>query len=383
MVLVALIVAVPVGLRLARSEESLKVETERVVTRELSPTIMAAGTLTYESQVTLVPEIVARVREVLVKEGDAVKKGQILLRLDAEEARAQLTRIEAVQSQSRLSIERQQVNHQTQEARWQRYQSLYQRGLIDANTYEGVRAEMRLSEVELSTSHAMLGQTEADLKLARERLAKTEIRSPIEGQVTAVFIKAGETAVPSVMGIAGSNLVTVADTAYLYAEVNVNETDVGRIRLKQDAKIVPAAFPDESLGGVVEQIGLTPRQNPGQSKTYPVKIKLANATRSLFRPGMSCRAEVSTRGPDSASRPAVPVEAVKYSEASESEDEPSASLFIVRSGRATRRAVETGLSDDKYIEIVKGLALGEEVITGPARILRLMRNGDRVIAGGT
>ena len=92
-----------------------------------------------------------------------------------------------------------------------------------------------------------------------------------------MFIEVGETAVPSATSIAGSDLMIVADTASLYAEVNVDETDVARVAKGLGAKIVPAAFPDRSWAGTVEQVAISPRQNAGQSKSYPVKIRLAAA----------------------------------------------------------------------------------------------------------
>ena len=109
-------------------------------------------------------------------------------------------------------------------------------------------------------------QTEAQLKQMREQLAKTELRAPIDGRVTQLTIKIGETAVPSVTSIAGSDLLIIADTSNLYAEVNVNETDVARVVPGQEARIVPAAFPDQSWDGTVETVAVSPRQiaGPGQ-----------------------------------------------------------------------------------------------------------------------
>jgi HlyD family secretion protein len=195
--------------------------------------------------------------------------------------------------------------------------------------------------------------------------------------VTAVFIKAGETAVPSAMSIAGSDLMVVSDTASLHAEVNVDETDVARIGIGQEAKIVPAAFPDKSWLGVVEQVAISPRQNPGQSKSYPVKIRLVATEAVQFHPGMSCRAEVSTRREGAQQSLAVPVQSVKYEEAQKNE-KTIASVFIIDGGKAHRREVETGTADDAYIEIRRGVQEREEVVVGPAKMLRFLRDGDRV-----
>jgi HlyD family secretion protein len=232
--------------------------------------------------------------------------------------------------------------------------------------------------VELDTSRAMLRQTEAQMKEAREQLAKTEIRSPIAGKVTAIFIKAGETAVPSAMSIAGSDLMTVADTGSLYAEVNVDETDVARVGVGQSAKIVPAAFPDKSWAGSVEQVAISPRQSVGQGKSYPVKIRLAAVEDMQFHPGMSCRAEISTHRENADKVVAVPVQAVRYEEAEEKQAKAKASVFVIVDGRAKKRDVETGTADDAYIEISRGLKEQEVIVTGPAKTLRFLRDGERI-----
>jgi HlyD family secretion protein len=205
-----------------------------------------------------VPEIMGRVKSLTVKEGDFVKQGDLLLQLDPATSLAEIAQLEAALRQSRLNIERQRVSLNTQEAKWKRYQTLRTSGIVDQNTYEEIAAQRELARVELDTSLEMLGQTEAQLKQSRERLAKTEIRAPMAGKVTALYIKAGETAVPSAMSIAGSDLMVVADTANMYAEVNVDESDVARVSVGQAASIVPAALPDSSWNGSVERVAIAP-----------------------------------------------------------------------------------------------------------------------------
>jgi HlyD family secretion protein len=379
---IVLLISVPVALRVTRGGEAKQVDFEKVSLRQLSPSILASGTLAYESEVKLVSEVIGRVQKVFVKEGDFVKQGDLLLRLDPATWNADIAQLEAALRQSQLNIERQRVNVDTTTAKWKRYQSLKDRGVVDANTYEEVAAQHELAEVELNTSREQLSQTQAQLAQSRERLAKTEFRSPIAGKVTAVYIEAGETAVPSATSIAGSDLMVVADTTSLYAEVNVDETDIARVDVGQGAKIVPAAFPDKSWTGTVEQVAISPRQNAGQSKSYSVKIQLAPRADIQFHPGMSCRAEISTRASDAAATLAVPVQAVNYEESEDKKVKTKASVFVARGETVQKRSVETGAADDAYIEIRKGVQAAEEIVTGPAKVLRFLRDGDRVIAAG-
>jgi HlyD family secretion protein len=375
----AVLVTVPVVLRISRGGESKPVDIELVARRVLSPTILASGSLTYQAEVKLVSEVIGRVREVLVKEGDQVKKGQLLLQLDPAQAQAQVAQLEASLAQSRLSIERTRVNATTLENKWKRFQALREQGVVDANSFDDLTSQRNMARVELESSGQVMNQTEAQLRQAREGLAKTQLRAPINGKVVALLIKQGETAVPSAMSIAGSDLMTVADTSSLFAEVNVNETDVARVGVGQSARIVPAAFPDKSWTGAVETVASSPRTVQGQGKSYLVRIRLKDTDSLRFHTGMSCRAEIATRSDDASPVLAVPVQAVRYEESTSRNEPAKASLAIVKSGRAMLRSIETGLADDAYLEVTKGVEAGEDVVIGPARTLRFLREGDRVV----
>ena len=375
----AVLVTVPIVLKISRGGESKPVEIEPVARRVLSPTILASGSLTYQAEVKLVSEVIGRVRDVLVKEGDQVKKGQLLLQLDPAQAQAQVAQLEASLAQSRLSIERTRVNATTLENKWKRFQALREQGVVDANSFDDLTSQRNMARVELESSGQMMHQTDAQLRQAREGLAKTQLRAPINGKVVALIIKQGETAVPSAMSIAGSDLMTVADTSSLFAEVNVNETDVARVGVGQGARIVPAAFPDKSWTGTVETVASSPRTVQGQGKSYLVRIRLKDTDSLRFHTGMSCRAEIATRSDDATPVLAVPVQAVRYEESTSRNEPAKASLVVVKAGRATMRSIETGLADDAYLEVTRGVETGEDIVTGPARTLRFLREGDRVV----
>ena len=361
-----------------RNTEAKQVDVEKVEMRVITPTILASGSLTYQTEIRISSEVLGRVKALNVKEGDLVQQGALLLRLDPATVQTRVDALEAGLRQSKLAIERQRVASDTIETKWKRYQQLRESGVIDANTYDEVRSQRDQSRVELNSAMEQSLQTEAQLKQAREELAKTELRAPISGRITQLTIKVGETAVPSATSIAGSDLMTIADTSNLYAEVNVNETDVARVVPGQQARIVPAAFPDKAWTGVVETVAVSPRQVQGQGKTYPVKIRLSASDDMKFHTGMSCRAEIATRGTDAAPVVAVPVQAVRYEEAEERDQPVKASVFVVEAGRAKAHDVETDVADDAYITITKGVDAGVTVVTGPARVLRYLRDGDAV-----
>lgn len=372
------VLVLPVALKSMRGGDAKQVEITTVESRVITPTILASGSLTYQTEIRMGSEVMGRVQTLYVKEGDQVKQGDLLLRLDPATLQSQVEALEAALRQSRLAIQRAEVASQTIETKWKRYETLRASGVIDANTYDEVRSQRDQARVELNSATESAAQTQARLNEAREQLAKTELRAPIDGRVTQLIIEVGETAVPSATSIAGSDLLTIADTSNMYAEVNVNETDVARVIPGQTAKIVPAAFPDESWTGTVETVAVSPRTVQGQGKSYPVKIRLDAASANNFHTGMSCRAEIATRGVDAPAVPAVPVQAVQYEDA-DSRDEPArASVYVVENGTVRKVPVEVDVADDSWIAVKKGLAAGARIVSGPARVLRFLREGDRV-----
>jgi HlyD family secretion protein len=374
----ALLITVPVVLKKAGGNDIKEVEVQTVQKRVITPTILASGSLTYQTEIRMISEVMGRVKSLHVKEGDSVQQGDLLVQLDPATVQAQVDQLGASLAQSRLAIERQRLNVDTLETKWKRYQTLRESGVIDANTYDEIRTQRDQSRLELNSSEQMSLQTEAQLKQAREQLAKTSLRAPIAGRVTQLTIKVGETAVPSATSIAGSDMLTIADTSNLYAEVNVNETDVARVMPGQKARIVPAAFPDKSWSGTVEIVAVSPRNVQGQGKSYPVKIRLDASNDLQFHTGMSCRAEIETRISDATQVVAVPVQALQYAESKETDEKDQASVFVIDGERARKHDVDTGVADDNYIAITKGVDAGARIVVGPARTLRFLRDGDRL-----
>jgi HlyD family secretion protein len=375
------LIALPVVLKLSRGGTEKMVDVEHASLRALTPTVLASGSLTYESLVTMAPEVTGRVTEILVEEGDQVKRDQLLMRLDPRAPRAAIEQSQAQVRQAQLTIERRKVDFETQVAKVKRFEALRGQGMVDTNSLEALVSARDLAEVDLRTSREQLSQALAQLRQAQEQLAKTEIRSPLDGKVTAIYVKVGQTAVPSFSGIAGSTLVDVADTTSIDAEINVDETDIARVRVGAEARVVPAAFPDKTLLGTVDQVAIAPRVQYGQNKSYPVRIRLTNTAGVVFHPGMSCRAEVLTGSQDDARVLAVPVQALRYEDnpdKSAKAEKSMASVFIYDAGRAVKRAVSTGTADDSYIAVTSGLKEGEQVIVGPAKTLLFLLDGEKV-----
>src|SRR3954465_1276330 len=146
--LVALI-AIPVALKITHKDSGKQVELERVTSHALTPTVLASGTLTYESQVTLTPEVTGRVKEILVEEGDQVTRDQLLMRLDPRAPQAAIEQSQAQVRQARLAIERRQVDFATQVTKVRRFEALQAKGMVDTNSLEALVSARDLAEVDL------------------------------------------------------------------------------------------------------------------------------------------------------------------------------------------------------------------------------------------
>lgn len=369
--LVVAVVAVPLLVKSLRGEARTEVEVVPAAEQDIRPSILASGLLAYREEVNLTAEVVAKVREILVEEGDHVEQGQLLLRLDPETYRNAIEREEASRRQSLIAIDRQKLALALAETRLRRGQELLERQMIGQSDFDDLRNARDMARVELQSSQESLRRAEAILGEAREQLEKTDIRAPIAGTIVDLPIKVGETAIPSTMSLAGASLMKIADTSAIQAELKVDEADIARIRLGQEAEVVAAAAQDTPIPGKVSQIALAPTLEPGsQGRSYEVEVLLSVPEEMGLRSGMSARADIFLG--DGGKTLAVPVEAVVTEESEDGKVERF--VWVEREGRARKVAVETGLSDDRWEAITAGLSPGENIITGPAKTLRLLRD---------
>ena len=394
--LVALL-CVPVALKLIRGEAARPVETDKIAYREIKSSILASGHLLYEEQVLLSPEVIGKVSTMFVKEGQQVTKGDLLMHLDDQSYRAEVAQHEAAVRQQRIAIEQQQLNVNNQESQYKRKVELHKMKMIADVQIDDARYAADLAKIELRNSRSRLEQVEAVLKQANERLAKTNIRAPISGTITALNIKTGETAVASQVSIAGSSLMTIANTSTMVTEVNVDEADIGKVVVGQEVAIHTAAYPDTAIKGEVLAIPLSPKQNVGPAaqggsslaRNYNIKVKLADAQGLTLRPGLTCRAEIFTA--TSGKALALPLQAVlsnddentevatkKGSKKAKIELKTEHHVFVHQDGKAAKRIVTLGVSDDSQQEILTGVAAGDTIITGPYKTLRHLKDGDKV-----
>jgi HlyD family secretion protein len=364
---------------------ALEVKVQQVEAENIKRSILASGTLVYKEQVQLRSEVIGQVSEMLVEEGEEVSKGQVLMRLEPRTFRADVEQQEAFVRIQRIAIERQQKKIENLKSQWQRKHDLYQRKILDRDAYELIDNQYALAKIDLRSRQESLLQAQATLDKAQERLEKTVFRSPIDGIATSVDIKEGETAISGTTNISGSNLITLADPSSILIEVQVDEADIANIRVGQKADIFAVAFPDNALEGEVQSIATTAKRAQGrQGLSFKVKILLADSNAVAVRPGMSCRAEIFTESKNKTI--AVPSESVIFAKqekhnddsTEESAEENLDHVFVLVGGKAVKRSVELGISNDRLQEVTSGIKVGDKVIIGPARALRKLKDAQPV-----
>lgn len=367
------IIAVPLLIKAGRGDSRKEVTIAVAAQQAIRPTILASGVLAYLNEVNLTSEVVAKVREILVKEGDTVVQGQLLLRLDPETYRNAIEREEASRRQGVISIERQRLALALAEKKLARGGQLFERKMIGQSEYDDLRNGRDLTRVELKSSEEALRRADAILGEAREQFSKTDIRSPIGGVIVALPIKVGETAIASTNAFAGAQLMKIADTSAIQAELMVDEADVSKIALGQDVNVYAAGYPDLPLVGKVQQIALAPTL-VNQGRSYEVTALLQAPKDIALRSGMSARADVFLG--DGGNTLAVPVEAV----GTDVDEDKKATRFVWvdRDGLARKVVVQVGLSDDKWEAITSGLTAGDRVVTGPGKVMRGLVEGERI-----
>lgn len=371
--LIVALIAVPVLIKKNRGSGTTGVDLAKVEAQQVQPSILASGVLAFRNEVDLTAEVTAKVRTILVKEGDTVEQGQTLLLLDPEIYNNAIEREQASLRQSRIGIERQRDLVALRQKTYERSRVLAEQRLIDRARLDEDRNQLDLARADLRTSEESLLRAESVLNDAREQRARTEIRSPISGRVVSLPIKVGETAVPSTSAFAGAQLMKIADTSEIIAELKVDEADIAKIDIGQRAEVFAAAHPDTALKGTVEQIALAPTIE-GQGRAYKVTVRLVAPDGLRLRSGMSVRSDIFLG--DGQRRPAVPVEAVVTD--TDEKGVSTQSVWVQRDGKATKVAVQVGVSDDRWQVIEKGVVAGDTVIAGPTKVLRLLREGEAV-----
>jgi HlyD family secretion protein len=409
------------------------VQTGRVVRQDLTSIVTASGEIRPKNYTNVLGEGFGKITEIVVKEGDHVKKGDVLLHLEniqpGADVQAQLASIDGAEAGMRMSaaayessvatLAQRQADLEKAKFDWTRSQELFKEALIskqqydaDHSAFDGASAALNSAKAQVEQTRAAreqakfnLDQTRAVLTHTQDILRKTTYVAPINGIVSYIAVRVGENVIPGIQGTAGSQLMTISDMSVATNEVKVDETDITNVREGESADVTIDALPGKIFKGKVTEVGeLAILRSSGQAATsqttantqeardFKVVITL-DAPPDYLRPGLSATAKIQTaQKKDVLTIPiqaiavrtekdieeakqgksgSVTLAAAKSSTTSQKADIQG--VFVIRNKKADFVKVQTGITGVTDIEVTGGLKEGDEIVTGSYKALRTLR----------
>ena len=372
------------------------VRVEGIERRDLVATVAASGKIEPERMVNISADTMGRVTELAVKEGQRVEQGQFLMLIDPESAEsavqmgdAGLGAAQASLNTQRIAVETAQANLDLALRNEARARELNRDQIVSLEELDRTESEVKIRtselkarETEVRAQEQRLRQERANLRSAQHVLSKVNIEAPMAGMVTRLNIEQGETVIVGTMNNPGTILMTVSDLSVILAVLEVDETDILDVSLRQTVSVLIDALPDVEFSGHVTKIASSAIQasaTPGASTdqrgtNFEVEVTIKDDIPGV-RPDFSCTAEITTATRDDVI--AVPIQALTVRE-DEQENEQEG-VFVFRDGVVTFVAVEVGIAGERYFEVLSGLGEGDEVVTGPYSAVREIEDGDRVV----
>lgn len=421
-ILLGIVLLIVIGLIIAKKKEWIgqggvkKVAVENPAFRTIIETVTASGKIKPESEVKISSEVSGEIIQLMVKEGDSVKKGDLLLVINPIIYQSVVAQSEAGVNQVRANRTSAQVSYNSSKALYDqalitfnRNKQLHDEKIISdaefdlaSNTLKNARTAMETSQEQLHATSFAVNSSEAQFKQANDNLNKTRIYAPASGIVSLLNVKLGERVVGTAQ-MAGTELIRIADLQNIMAEVEVNENDVLRVKAGDTADVEVDAYLNKKIKGVVSQIAYTSTAansivSTSQATNFVVKIKLIASSyadlispehghRYPFRPGMSTTVDIKTQSKGNVL--SVPIQSVTTREAndllSEAEKKKSSKtegnfddrekkdlkeiVWVVENGKAVPKIVSTGIQDASYIEIKQGVNEKDKVVKAPFKLI--------------
>jgi len=422
------------------SKNVVTVQTGKVQREDLATVVSASGEIKPKTYVNIGANAYGKITHLYVKEGEQVKKGQLLAQIDnvqsaadvsAGQAAVQAAETDAVAADAGLKtseadLQRAQADYDRNKLDWDRAQNLFKDGLIAKSDFDSrkdawatadaglVQAQARVAQAKAQNESAIkhFAQAKANLTRMADVLQKTTYSAPYDGVVTNLPVREGESVVIGIQNALGSTLMTIADMSVITAEVKVDETDIVNVHLGQPAQITIDAIPNKTFHGTVSEIGdnaivrssgVSTSQSTTASeeaKDFKVVVTLTDPPHDL-RPGLSTTAKITTATKSNAL--SVPIQALtlrtkdqidqqnnspgsvhaaaptkEIASKTTKKDDGVQGVFVIRNKKAMFMPVTTGITGTSDIEVLDGLKEGDEVITGSYKVLRTLRPGSSV-----
>lgn len=412
------IIALVVFAASRNKEGGIPVTTEKAVVKTITHLVTATGKVQPEVEVKISPEVAGELIEIPVVEGQAVKKGDLLVRIKPDFYQAQLEQQEAALASAKAASVLSQARLNKAEQDYKQAQELYAKQLVSDADFTSAKTNIDVARADFDSSLAQIRRTEGSLSQARDSLAKTTIYSPMDGSISSKTSEVGERVVGT-GSFAGTEIMRIADLTSMEVRVKVNENDIINVKVNDKTAVSVDAFPGRKFAGAVGEISSSAITTGAQSAAasasdevtnFLVKIRIKDHDVKL-RPGMSATVDIETETVANVitvpiqsvtvraagGKTAEEVQAAKAKEAKErsgndlevvnekedarrNRDNLQRVVFVKTGDTVNQRNVETGLADNTSIEIKSGIKTGEEVVAGSyAAISRKLKDGSKVM----
>jgi len=362
----------------SQREKAIKVTVEKVTSQNLTSKISASGEVKPKKSVNISAHIPGRIIIIGVEEGQRVKTGDFLLKLESTQYEANADRDRARIQSSKADLIRAEAILRKDELYYERYKKLFEEDLISSEQLEAAKAQYDVSKAQHEAILFQIKQGEASLQSTLDNLQKTVYNSPIDGIITSLRVEEGEVALVGTMNNPGTVLMTIADLSVMEVEVEVDETDVVGLKIGQLSEVRVDAFPNKTIKGKVTEIGssaLLKLTSSEESKDFKVVITLENPPENL-KPGLSASADIITA--EKKDVLAVPISALvlreKEAEDPEKKEKQEEGVYLIEETRAKFSPVQKGIIGELMLEIISGLEEGQKIVIGPYSALRQLKD---------
>ena len=380
---------------LKNKDESIAIKTEKVELRTITQKVSAIGKIRPETEVKISSEASGEIMFLGFRDGDSVNKGQLLVRIQPDIVQSQLEQFTASADASKIAIDATKAEMDRAQADFKRISDLYAKQYASREEFDRAKSTLEQALSRFRSSGSDYTRAFSALKQMRSQASRTTLYSPMSGTVTSLSVEAGEKVVGTAQ-MQGTEMMRIADLNIMNAWVDVDENDIVFVKIGDTARIRVDAMPDEELIGYVYEIGHSAKTSAAGTQeevtNFEVRIRIIDKDKRL-RPGMSCSVEISTEThPNVLSVPLQSV-TVRSMQATEPEissgsiqqqeekkksnsKRPPSVIFLKNGDKAKMVKVETGLSDHGFIEIKKGLKVGQEIISGSFQAInKLLQDG--------
>jgi HlyD family secretion protein len=376
----------------ARNRNIPRVTAAKVERQDIVSKVTANGKIQAERKVDLSALVMGQIVNLAVREGDRVKKNDFLLQIDKNKAAAEEAGSAAALQASLADVDSAKATQEQARLDYERSKKNYDNKIGSEADYQKAKSVLDTARANLEASQNRVDQSRANLNSSRDTLSKTTVRAPLDGVVTAMPIKEGEVTVIGTMNNAGTQLMTISDMSSVEAVLMVDETDVPNVRVGQKAVINIDAYPNHPFDGVVTEVGNSPiakddvdlqgLATTSDAINFKVKVKVLEPPDTI-RPGFSVTTDIVTG--KKAGVLTVPLAAVVVRDDPKGEKTATGRIrteegvYTIKDGKVAFVPMKTGLSGELMIEVQNGPKNGEQIITGPFKALRTIKEGDRVI----